>query len=369
MDSLFQLVRRVRGDMGEKDAALVLDADILEWIRDGAERTARMAKCYQRKAVFQASDRIPIYRATDKLLDYCGAIFQAWYRDQRLILANQIHQSDLWNQTSSLPSEYGFDDRDIFILPNPLVTNYTTGTATFTKGSTSVTFAGGASLTTAGAGIGWAIGVGASPSKWYMLQAQVDDTTARLEEPFEETTAAASAYVLTNGAVKVWYAGTPDPVSVISYTTGTVTWTIDSVTVTGAGTAFLANVKPGMWIAKGATSGASIPTVWYKVRSVESDTSLTLYRPYRAATAAGATYVASDPLPLEYDDWVPAYYFAKSCGFARYGERAKEELWLSKFENEVARVQKVARERYAGSEGHTAREYDDADASLWGGGW
>ncbi len=67
------------------------------------------------------------------------------------------------------------------------------------------------------------------------------------------------------------------------YATGTVTTTLAGKVVTGAGTAWLANVDAGMLLRIGAGR-------YYVVASVQSDTQLTLADAYEGATAAGQAY-------------------------------------------------------------------------------
>jgi hypothetical protein len=69
-----------------------------------------------------------------------------------------------------------------------------------------------------------------------------------------------------------------------NYSTGTVTVTNGSKVVTGAGTAFTANVDPGMLLRVAGTGRV------YAVASVDSDTQLTLRDNYEAANAAGQAY-------------------------------------------------------------------------------
>lgn len=74
-----------------------------------------------------------------------------------------------------------------------------------------------------------------------------------------------------------------------SYSTGTVTTTLNSATVTGAGgTLWSANVDAGMLI---EISGDT--QRFYVVKSVDSNTQITLTEPYIGTAAAGQTYVAS----------------------------------------------------------------------------
>ena len=70
------------------------------------------------------------------------------------------------------------------------------------------------------------------------------------------------------------------------YSTGTFAATQGSVTLTGSGTSWLANVDAGMILLT-----VSAETLFYNVvKSVESDTSLTLARPWTDTTGSGITY-------------------------------------------------------------------------------
>ena len=68
-----------------------------------------------------------------------------------------------------------------------------------------------------------------------------------------------------------------------SYSTGTVSITSGSKTLTGVATSWLGNIYPGYSLTIGAYT--------YNVYSVDSDTQITLYQ-YAVATAAGLTYSA-----------------------------------------------------------------------------
>lgn len=69
-----------------------------------------------------------------------------------------------------------------------------------------------------------------------------------------------------------------------TYSTGTVTGTSGQNTLTGSGTAWLANILPGDEI-----SGLSGDTNTYRVQSVASDTSLTLYN-FLTSSPSASTY-------------------------------------------------------------------------------
>jgi hypothetical protein len=75
-----------------------------------------------------------------------------------------------------------------------------------------------------------------------------------------------------------------------AYAAGTVTTTNGSAIVTGAGTAFTANVDVGMLFRTGTSERA------YVVKSVDGDGQITLRDPYEGSTAGGKTYTLK---PLE----------------------------------------------------------------------
>ena len=78
---------------------------------------------------------------------------------------------------------------------------------------------------------------------------------------------------------------------VATYSTGTATFTVNSTAVTGAATLWNTGTNAGVHFAIG--NGAD-PGKFYSIRSIESDTALTLEEPYREATAAGASYLITD---------------------------------------------------------------------------
>lgn len=90
------------------------------------------------------------------------------------------------------------------------------------------------------------------------------------------------------GSVHAW-AGS---LKTAQYATGTVSVTQNSATVTGVGTLWNANADAGMILRVGAI-GSEVGTA--VVKSVDSDTQITLRRPWVGANAAGAAY-ALDPI-------------------------------------------------------------------------
>jgi parallel beta-helix repeat protein len=71
-----------------------------------------------------------------------------------------------------------------------------------------------------------------------------------------------------------------------AYTAGTVSVTVNTTTVTGIGTSWLANVA--------ATDLILISEVWHEIASVDLDTQITLTRAYRGQTVAGVNYATAN---------------------------------------------------------------------------
>jgi hypothetical protein len=108
-----------------------------------------------------------------------------------------------------------------------------------------------------------------------------------------------------------FYAGS---LATVGYSTGTVTVTNGSTTVTGAGTAWLANADAGMILGSGTTTAA--------VKSVDSDTQITLLSPWPGATAAGAGYALSIEWLVNFPAGIGTYAIeTKDIYLASVGQR------------------------------------------------
>jgi hypothetical protein len=84
------------------------------------------------------------------------------------------------------------------------------------------------------------------------------------------------------------------------YSTGTVTVTNGSKTVTGAGTSWTANVDAGMILRVGSDSAIGL------VASVDTNTQITLRDAWSGTTAAGASYtLVTVSLPSEFTSLIP----------------------------------------------------------------
>lgn len=190
----------------------------------------------------------------------------------------------------------------------PLVPLYNTGTLSVTQGSRTVT----------GSGTTWLTGQTFNSSKillpdgaYYKIASVVSDTSLVMTQPYQGVTLSGKTYqiwqdeyrlypeVLTlAGFVDYQWQATMDeswprnmkqsypvPVnneiptvytvigrqgSTVSYTTGTVTGTINDNFLTGGSTSWLANLEPGMEV----TTGTNV----YHIKRVISDTSIELYQ-------------------------------------------------------------------------------------------
>ncbi len=201
-----------------------------------------------------------------------------------------------------------------------LVPVYGTGTVALTQGSRTVTGTGTV-FTAAMVGRQFL----GPDSAYYLIIARNSDTEIVLSEPYQGAT------VTSGGAYQIWksdYRLNPEVLSVLDfinygeplqmqetfpkkarsdnprasanesprsfvilgredatdYSTGTVSGTINTNTLTGTLTSWLGNIEPGWTI--------SIGSYYYTVRKVNSDTSITLYQKLVVAPS-GSTYTAS----------------------------------------------------------------------------
>lgn len=96
--------------------------------------------------------------------------------------------------------------------------------------------------------------------------------------------------------------------SMADYSTGTVSATNGSATITGSGTTFIGDMV-GRWIR--LTSAVANPTgdeQWYEIGTYTSATSISLINTYQGTTVTGANYVIGEMpiLPEDYQD-LPVY--------------------------------------------------------------
>lgn len=217
--------------------------------------------------------------------------------------------------------EWSFRSRDYSLA---LLPDVTSGTMTATNGSQTITASGTPFNTSAHVGA-WIRFTGDNPQNLYKVIAVASTSSATIVPAYQGTTASGKTYELkktdylfpselldiVKDGVKLGPYSTPLDVSYSAnysvlppnvrgvpsnavlfepdftgstYTTGTVTISINTNTLVGVGTSWLANVTPGDSITIGSTD-----TNVYTVYSVNSDTSITLYQKVTLA-ASTLTY-------------------------------------------------------------------------------
>jgi hypothetical protein len=210
--------------------------------------------------------------------------------------------------------------------PLVLAPRVSSGTLTATNGSQTVTASGTPFDSTVHVGA-WLRFTADTLQAWYRVQTVNSTSSVTIAPAYQGTTGSSKAYELCKtdyllptelqdlGTIKVLYGGvtiTPShqiisdrydqpplangaPITasifkqeqlLSTYTTGTLSGTINTVTLTGVGTAWLANVKEGDAILINGDTNT------YTVYKVNSDTSITLYNNLVSA-ASGATYTIS----------------------------------------------------------------------------
>lgn len=195
------------------------------------------------------------------------------------------------------------------------------GTVSATNGSYSVTFSG---VSVSSSNVGWHMNfLQDGVSNWYRIRAFTSASQLELDVPYTGTSGSSKTYVLRHfdyvlptepwdfGAVTIthdkrvvpilepysmdivgpvpFYKGYPSAVSIFgsdvtptSYSTGTLSGTINTQVLTGSGTSWLANVFPG--------DSVTIGSYTYTVRTVQTNTSITLYQSQQITSSAGTTY-------------------------------------------------------------------------------
>jgi hypothetical protein len=108
----------------------------------------------------------------------------------------------------------------------------------------------------------------------------------------------------SNLSITFWYKYRIPDLSIADYSTGTVSVSNGSTTVTGSGTSWTTTTNAqneSRWIQFPQTTGDNL---WYQVLSVNSATSLTLYQPYQGISVSGGTYVLGQMpiLPEDFQD-------------------------------------------------------------------
>jgi hypothetical protein len=124
------------------------------------------------------------------------------------------------------------------------------------------------------------------------------------------------------------------------YTTGTVSATLNSATITGSGTTFIDDMAD-RWIR--LTPTTSDPTgdgQWYQIASKVSTTSLTLYNPYQGTTVTGAAFAIGEMplLPEDYQD-LPLYRALEIYFTARVPDENRAAIWKQLYDEGYKRLE------------------------------
>lgn len=217
---------------------------------------------------------------------------------------------------------WSFRYRDYPLVTTPRVMS---GTLTATSGSGTVTASGTPFLSASHIGA-WIRFTADGTEAWYRIKSISSTSVALMEPVYQGTTGSLKAYELIPtdyllateisdvGTMKVMYgrytiklshqlmsdmydqpptsSGSPDRATILNqsqvkstYTTGTLSGSLNGMVLTGVGTSWLGNVKEGDGIVIGTTD-----TNTYTVYSIDSDTQLTIYN-CLASAPSGASYI------------------------------------------------------------------------------
>lgn len=139
----------------------------------------------------------------------------------------------------------------------------------------------------------------------------------------------------TDLTVTINYAANARDLETDQYTTGTVTMTAESATVTGVGTTFTAAMVGRYFKVDDATGDG----MWYRITGFNSPTSLTIENKYDGANTSGKSYIIAEAFwlpedlqmgPLEYGMW---YYY---LGIRKDAKQALQ--WQNAYELRVKRA-------------------------------
>lgn len=207
--------------------------------------------------------------------------------------------------------------------PLVLTARVTSGTLTATNGSQTVTASGTPFDSSAHVGA-WLRFTGDTAQAWYRVQTVNSSSSVTIAPAYQGTSGGSKAYELVKtdytlatelgdaASINVTFnghplslshqlpmercdfpplgSGAPDYAYILnqdrtrrSYTTGTLSGTLNTTTLTGVGTAWLSNVKEGDWVVINGDTNV------YYVYKVDSDTQITLYNNL-VNTASGTTY-------------------------------------------------------------------------------
>ena len=132
----------------------------------------------------------------------------------------------------------------------------------------------------------------------------------------------------------------PD-LSQADYSTGTVSITTNTATVTGSGTTFTKSMAQGGWIrlSHSSTDAANGDNQWYEISTWNSTTSLTLKNLYTGATVSGASYTIGEVpiLPEDYQD-LPLYRMGVIYYTTRFPDAVRAAEYQKLWDDGMARL-------------------------------
>ncbi len=137
------------------------------------------------------------------------------------------------------------------------------------------------------------------------------------------------------------YAANARDLSQDSYTTGTITATNKSTTITGSGTTFTAQMV-GRYFSVTDTAGTGDGN-WYRITGYNSATSLTIENQYDGATIAGKTFTISEIFALPEEAGMLPIYYAMMHYYLGYRQDKDEKrlaLWEARYKAGVAALEK-----------------------------
>lgn len=161
-------------------------------------------------------------------------------------------------------------------------------------------------------------------------------------------------YFIYNGQLGIWpiassngniitmnYKTRIADLSQADYTTGSVSVTTNTPTITGSGTTWTKAMAEGGWIhiAHSATDSANGDNQWYQIASVNSATSITLMNNYTGATVTAGTYTVGQTsiLPEDYQD-LPLYRMGIIYYTTRFPDPVRAQTYQKLYDDGEAKL-------------------------------
>lgn len=163
-----------------------------------------------------------------------------------------------------------------------------------------------------------------------------------------------SEFFVYNGQVGIWpipasssnvmvfnYKTRITDLSQADYTTGTVSITTNTATLTGSGTTWTKAMAENGWIriSHSGTDAANGDNQWYQISSVNSTTSITLMNNYIGATVDGGSYTLGQVpiLPEDYQD-LPLYRMGLIYYTTRFPDATRAAEYRKLYEEGEAKL-------------------------------